>query len=412
MLLKDFFSLFNCRLFSSEFDVIYWILSFKNSQCHCLREKSPLETVSSQKNFPKQNLNVFLSLSLLHGIVFHEEVQNSFSYTCCLFFLHFSVSLQASVTTDDVKEVKGSREESSSRGRSTETSRVNSIRNGKSSSSSTCPSTTTASVVILSKGVSTSSSSSNGNKTVSSSNGNGGLLIRQLSNKVSSSNGSNINNNNNNGDVSSKKKRPPTPPRKPKINPQNFPGLQFMGKEGFGVADNLSTPPNSLPVSPTEDDGVFESRDSTPDDTTNESSSSVVNNNGNNNHTKDSHSIAQVSSTTDKKQHLKITPRVIDSMRSKSCEQKSQCVTEESIPTAIESNTPLLRALSEIERGSDHSLASADLEEDDLNPMEEALRDALLKEDEERSINEDLSLHDGLTEHLEVCLLFPFCRSC
>lgn len=37
------------------------------------------------------------------------------------------------------------------------------------------------------------------------------------------------------------RKRPPTPPRKPRINPRDFPGLQFMGKDGFGVADNLST---------------------------------------------------------------------------------------------------------------------------------------------------------------------------
>lgn len=37
------------------------------------------------------------------------------------------------------------------------------------------------------------------------------------------------------------KKRPPTPPRKPRINPRDFPGLQFMGKDGFGVADNLSS---------------------------------------------------------------------------------------------------------------------------------------------------------------------------
>ncbi|KAI1281969.1 Breakpoint cluster region protein [Halotydeus destructor] len=44
------------------------------------------------------------------------------------------------------------------------------------------------------------------------------------------------------------KKRPPTPPRKPKINPSNFPGLQFIGRESFGKAVILSpTPPPPAP---------------------------------------------------------------------------------------------------------------------------------------------------------------------
>lgn len=176
-----------------------------------------------------------------------------------------------------------------------------------------------------------------------------------------------------------------------------------MGKEGFGVADNLSTPPNSVPVSPT--DGLESREAASPSSPTHESS---FNNNAcNNNHIKDSHSPAQVSSpslTKDSKQPLITACKVVDLIGS--CERKSSV---SDIPAPIDSDTPLLRVLSEIERGSNQSLGSADLDEGDFNPIEEALRDALLKADEERSINEDLSLQDALTEHLEVCLLFSFC---
>lgn len=46
------------------------------------------------------------------------------------------------------------------------------------------------------------------------------------------------------------KKRPPTPPRKPKIDRNNFPGLQFIGKENFGNAVIPSPTPPSAPGTP------------------------------------------------------------------------------------------------------------------------------------------------------------------
>ena len=341
-----------------------------------------------------QKTNVSLAILCRRGMNDNSSFSSScfFTFSGVVFLTFYSClpldfpRLQASVESDThgQKEGRGRETNSSASGRPSVTDRVNSIRshtNGKSS-------TGTASVVILTKG---HSSSTTGNKVSSSSNG---LLIRQLSHK--SSNGSNGSNNNNNvesnGAALSRKKRPPTPPRKPKINPQNFPGLQFMGKEGFGVADNLSTPPNSTPVSPT--DGLEEASPSSP-----VSNDSITHNNNNNRQQYDSDSPAQATSSpsstscTTEMKPLITASKVIELIGSKSSERKAS-VTD--IPAPVDSDTPLLRVLSDMERGSNHSLVSADLEETDLNPAEEALRDELLKS-EENSVNEDLSLHDELT---------------
>lgn len=184
---------------------------------------------------------------------------------------------------------------------------------------------------------------------------------------------SNASNSGNQDDQSKKKKRPPTPPRKPKINPQNFPGLQFMGKDGFGVADNLS-PSNSMP--------------STPVDTL------------------DSHGVSSVTSNVSASLEpvpLITESKAIDLSKPIAPQQRRAAATESIVQqmiTSISSSAALgesadedalVRILQESERGSNHSLAlSTELD------LQLDVREDFFKS-EEGSLNEHLSAH-GLAE--------------
>lgn len=176
-----------------------------------------------------------------------------------------------------------------------------------------------------------------------------------------------------------------------------------MGKEGFGVADNLSTPPSSLPPTPTdgliEDDGEVE---------------------------RDNHQVTKEEESSSpspvvKEEPLMTASRVIELLRPK-CDQGDQEMKKDGgnkkngvrqrkessasnlsnqssnsssgIPPPVDPDTPLLKVLSEMEkgrvvakqevtRGSNHSLASADIEDVEGNPV--------VAELDESSINEELS---------------------
>lgn len=214
-----------------------------------------------------------------------------------------------------------------------------------------------------------------------------------------------------------------------------------MGKEGFGVADNLSTPPNSLPVSPaegmmqTEDDDEEENNEQqspSPHDHEHQSNeSSSFNNNRHHNqpqirrdssHSPSAQTRKSSSSTTNSSVTIESTPLItaskvielIGSSSSKSFEGGGRKGSVSDIPAPIDPDTPLLRVLSEIERGNSHSLTSStDLEEEEEGREGRLLGHELLKleDEEERSVNEDLSLHDGLRDEVRVSSSLLFASS-
>ena len=166
-----------------------------------------------------------------------------------------------------------------------------------------------------------------------------------------------------------------------------------MGKDGFGVADNLSTPSNSMP--------------STPVDTL------------------DSHGVSSVTGGNSNAVSASLEPtplitesKAIDLTKPIASQQRKVFATESIVQQMITSisssavalgdsaeEAALVRILKqESERGSNHSLASADLDLQ-LDARED------FSKSEEGSLNEHLSAH-GLAEvtfHVNVyCLSFSF----
>lgn len=194
---------------------------------------------------------------------------------------------------------------------------------------------------------------------------------------------------------SKKKKRPPTPPRKPKINPQNFPGLQFMGKDGFGNADNLSSPSNSMPSTPVDTLDSHGMPSVTGNISTSLEPTPLIT---------ESKAIDLTKSVAPRGRRAVATESIVQQMiTSISSSAASNAATTAAAATAASSTSAnnesaegsvlyhILRQRYESERGSNHSLASADLD------LQVDARDDWCKGSDEGSLNEHLSAH-GLPE--------------